>query len=164
MTSTLARTVPDDYETLEPGDRVLLVVEDDLTFAMTMLEMARASGFKGVVATSGHAGARARARRSSPMRSRSTSACPTSMAGSCSTGSSTIAATRHIPVHVVSGLDEERRSLQYGALGFLQKPVTAEDLRAGLASVREFVEKRVKQLLVVEDDPVQSQAISDSDR
>ena len=39
---------------LEPGDRVLLVVEDDLTFAMTMLEMARASGFKGVVAMSGH--------------------------------------------------------------------------------------------------------------
>ena len=70
-------------------------------------------------------------------------------------------ATRHIPVHVVSGLDEERRGLQCGALGFLQKPVTAEDLKAGLDEVRDFVEKRVKQLLVVEDDPVQSQAITE---
>jgi CheY-like chemotaxis protein len=71
------------------------------------------------------------------------------------------AATRHIPVHIVSGLDEERRGLQCGALGFLQKPVTPEDLRSGLDEVRSFVEKRVKQLLVIEDDPVQSQAISD---
>ena len=53
VTSTLARAVPDDYESLEPGDRVLLIVEDDMTFAITMLEMARASGFKGVVATRG---------------------------------------------------------------------------------------------------------------
>src|SRR5262245_14773589 len=49
----LARSVPDDYENLEPGDRVLLVIEDDLTFAATLLEMGRQSGFKGVVATSG---------------------------------------------------------------------------------------------------------------
>src|SRR5262249_7976543 len=44
---------------------------------------------------------------------------------------------------------------------FLHKPATQEDLLSGLGDVREFVEKRVKQLLVVEDDPVQSQAISD---
>ena len=70
--------------------------------------------------------------RSSRMRSRSTSACPTSTAGCCSIGSKHDPATRHIPVHIVSGLDEERRGLQYGALGFLQKPVTAEDLKQGL--------------------------------
>ena len=50
-------------------------------------------------------------------------------------------ATRHIPVHIVSGLDEERRGLQCGAHGFLQKPVTHDDLKAGLEKVREFVEK-----------------------
>src|SRR5262249_24767266 len=44
---------------------------------------------------------------------------------------------------------------------FLHKPATQEDLLSGLGDVREFVEKRVKQLLVVEDDPVQSQAITD---
>src|SRR5262249_44660417 len=70
-------------------------------------------------------------------------------------------ATRHIPVQIVSGLDDERRGLQCGALGFLHKPVAPDDLKIGLDRVRTFVEKRVKQLLVVEDDPVQSQAISD---
>jgi hypothetical protein len=71
------------------------------------------------------------------------------------------AATRHIPVQIVSGLDAERRSLQSGALGYFQKPVLAEQLEAGLREVSAFVDKRVKQLLVVEDDPVQGQAISD---
>jgi len=70
-------------------------------------------------------------------------------------------ATRHVPVHVVSGFDEERRCLQNGALGFSRKPVTAEDLLAHLAAVKEFVEKRQKHLLVIEDDPLQRQAIAD---
>jgi CheY-like chemotaxis protein len=64
-------------------------------------------------------------------------------------------------VHVISGLDDERRGLQNGALAFMQKPVTADTLSAGLGNLREFVEKRVKNLLVVEDDPVQSQAITE---
>ena len=38
------------------------------------------------------------------------------------------------------------------------RPRTLED---GLDEIQAFVDKRVKQLLVVEDDPVQSQAISD---
>ena len=158
--TTLSRAIPDDYESLEPGDRVLLVVEDDLGFAMTMLEMARASGFKGVVATSGHQ-ALELARTVKPDAVTLDLRLPDLDGWVLLDRLKHDAATRHIPVHVVSGLDEERRSLQCGAHGFQQKPVSAEALKAGLAEVRGFVERRVKQLLVVEDDPVQSQAISD---
>ncbi len=158
--STLARSIPDDYESLEPGDRVLLVVEDDVTFAMTMLEMARASGFKGVVATGGHQ-ALELARSIKPDAITLDLKLPDLDGWVLLDRLKHDAATRHIPVHIVSGIDEERRGLKSGALGFLQKPVTSDDLKAGLAKVREFVEKRVKQLLVIEDDPIQSQAISD---
>jgi CheY-like chemotaxis protein len=158
--SPLARTIPDDYETLEPGDRVLLVVEDDVTFALTMLEMARASGFKGVVATSGHQ-ALELSRSIKPDAITLDLRLPDLDGWVLLDRLKHDSATRHIPVHIVSGVDEESRGLKSGALGFLQKPVTAEDLRQGLDKVREFVEKRVKQLLVIEDDPVQSQAISD---
>src|SRR4029079_19547937 len=68
--------------------------------------------------------------------------------------------TRHIPVHVISGLDEEHRSLQYGALEISHKTATAEDLELGLRTVKDFGDKRVKNLLVVEDDPIQRQAIT----
>ena len=36
--------------TSQPGDRVLLIVEDDLTFAPILLDLAREKGFKGLVA------------------------------------------------------------------------------------------------------------------
>ncbi|NVB81319.1 MAG: response regulator, partial [Kofleriaceae bacterium] len=158
--STLTRAIPDDYESLEPGDRVLLIVEDELSFAMTMLEMARASGFKGVVAMNGHS-ALELARSIKPDAITLDLRLPDLDGWVLLDRLKHDAATRHIPVHIVSGLDEERRSLKSGAHGFQMKPVSTEDLKAGLESVREFVEKRVKQLLVVEDDPIQSQAISD---
>jgi HAMP domain-containing protein/CheY-like chemotaxis protein len=156
----LARSVPDDYESLEPGDRVLLVIEDDLTFAATLLEMSRQSGFKGVVATAGQQ-ALELARAVKPDAITLDLRLPDIDGWVLLDRLKHDPATRHIPVHVISGLDEERRSLQYGALSFLQKPVTVEGLQAGLSGIHQFVEKRVKNLLVVEDDPVQSQAISD---
>jgi len=42
--------VSDDRDNLQPGDRVVLIVEDDAKFAATLLDVARESGFKGVVA------------------------------------------------------------------------------------------------------------------
>ena len=156
----LARSVPDDYEILEPGDRVLLVIEDDLTFAATLLEMGRQSGFKGVVATAG-AQALELARAVKPDAITLDLRLPDIDGWVLLDRLKHDPATRHIPVHVISGLDEERRSLQYGALGFSQKPVTVEQIQAGLSGIHDFVEKRVKNLLVVEDDPVQRQAISE---
>ncbi|MGN6106546.1 MAG: response regulator, partial [Kofleriaceae bacterium] len=156
----IARSVPDDYDSLEPGDRVLLVIEDDVTFAVTLLEMGRQSGFKGVVATSGSQ-ALELARTVKPDAVTLDLRLPDIDGWVLLDRLKHDPITRHIPVHVISGLDEERRSLQCGALGFQHKPVTSERLKQGLDGVREFVEKRVKQLLVVEDDPVQSQAITD---
>jgi HAMP domain-containing protein/CheY-like chemotaxis protein/signal transduction histidine kinase len=156
----LTRSIPDDYDNLEPGDRVLLVIEDDPTFAATLLEMGRQSGFKGVVATSGMK-ALELARSVKPDAITLDLRLPDIDGWVLLDRLKHDPATRHIPVHVISGLDEERRSLQYGALGFLQKPVSTEGLQAGLTGIHDFVEKRVKNLLVIEDDPVQSQAIAD---
>jgi HAMP domain-containing protein/CheY-like chemotaxis protein len=158
--SSLARSVPDDYEDREPGDRVLLVIEDDLTFAATLLEMARQSGFKGVVATTGTQ-ALELARAVAPDAITLDLRLPDIDGWVLLDRLKHDPATRHIPVHVISGLDEERRSLQYGAHAFLQKPVTAEGLASELSGIHDFVEKRIKNLLVVEDDPVQSHAITE---
>jgi CheY-like chemotaxis protein/two-component sensor histidine kinase len=156
----LARAIDDDYEHLVPGDRALLIVEDDLGFAMIILDTARKAGFKGVVATTG-AQAMELARAVKPDAITLDLRLPDIDGWVLLDRLKHDPTTRHIPVHVVSGLDAERRSLQSGALGFFHKPVTEEALHQGLQGIQAFVDKRVKQLLVVEDDPVQSQAISD---
>ena len=46
--------VADDRSELQPGDRVALVIEDDLNFAPFLCEMARSHGFKCVIAARGH--------------------------------------------------------------------------------------------------------------
>jgi CheY-like chemotaxis protein len=154
------RAIADDYGSVQPGDRVLLIVEDDLTFAATVVEIARATGFKAVVATRGQQ-ALELARTVRPNAITLDLRLPDFDGWVLLDRLKHDAATRHIPVHIVSGLDEERRGLRCGAVGFSRKPVTADDLQAGLGSVRAFVDKRVKQLLVVEDDPIQGQAIYD---
>src|SRR5262249_49138596 len=71
--------------------------------------------------------------------------------------------TRHIPVHLISGTEADARNkaLKQGALAFLPKPVSREALAAALADVKRFVERRVRSLLVVEDDPLQRDALVD---
>lgn len=43
----------DDRSLIQPGDRVLLIVEDDPDFAKIILDLAREKGFKGIVALRG---------------------------------------------------------------------------------------------------------------
>ena len=79
--------VGDDRDDIQPGDRVLLIVENDLGFARFLLDAAREKGFKGLVTSLGAAGAghdpRVQARTPSPW----TSTCRTSTAGGCWSGS-----------------------------------------------------------------------------
>src|SRR6185503_2969157 len=43
--------ITDDRDHLQPGDRRLLIVEDDVDFAKILLDTARAEGWKGIVTT-----------------------------------------------------------------------------------------------------------------
>jgi CheY-like chemotaxis protein/HAMP domain-containing protein len=156
----LPRSVPDDYERLEPGDRVLLVIEDDSAFAAMLLELGRQCGFKGVVAITGTQGLEL-ARTIKPDAISLDLRLPDLDGWVLLDRIKHDPATRHIPVQVMSGLDEELHSRQSGALGFVHKPASEEVIRDSLTAIRAFAEKRVKQLLVVEDDPLQSQAITD---
>jgi CheY-like chemotaxis protein len=67
--------------------------------------------------------------------------------------------TRHIPVHIVSGGNGRQQALKSGAVAFLEKPVGREGLDEAFASLAKFIDRGVRNLLVVEDDEEQRKAI-----
>jgi CheY-like chemotaxis protein len=67
--------------------------------------------------------------------------------------------TSHIPVHIISGEEQRQRALHLGAITHLQKPVSREDLASAFDQITAFAERRVRRLLVVEDDDAQRMSI-----
>src|SRR5437868_4776975 len=68
-------------------------------------------------------------------------------------------ATRHIPVHIISVEQDPAPSLSQGALGFVTKSETRESLQQAFDQLKDFVDRPVKSLLVVEDDEIQTLSI-----
>ena len=149
----------DDRDAIRPGDRTLLIIEDDPTFSRLLLDLARDNGFKGLVALRGDVGL-ALARRYVPEAITLDMRLPAIDGWTVLDRLKHDPHLRHIPVHVISAAVEDRqRSLQAGAMAVLDKPVSPEALTGALQRTREFLDRRVKTLLIVEDDAAQRQSI-----
>src|SRR5213075_239454 len=153
----LDNAVDDDRSNLEPGDRTLLIIEDDLNFAKIMMEMARERGFKVMVSTRGDAGL-ALARQYTPSAITLDIELPGMDGWSVLDRLKHNKLTRHIPVHIISVAEECQRGLKMGARAFENKPATPEQLRDTLGRIENFVQRGVKSLLVIEDDTVAQQS------
>jgi HAMP domain-containing protein/signal transduction histidine kinase/CheY-like chemotaxis protein len=154
----MENVVDDDRSSVEPGDKTLLIIEDDLSFATIMMEMARERGFKVLVATRGDAGL-AIARQYTPSAITLDIELPGMDGWSVLDRLKHTRSTRHIPVHIISVAEEKQRGLKMGAMAFENKPATPEQLRDALGKIENFVQRGVKSLLVVEDDKVAQQSI-----
>jgi CheY-like chemotaxis protein len=63
-------------------------------------------------------------------------------------------------VHIISGSEEGRQNaLRAGAVAFLEKPVEKEHLERAFFDISQFIERGVKNLLVVDDDETQRRTI-----
>jgi CheY-like chemotaxis protein len=150
--------IADDRENIEQGDRILLIIEDDVNFARIMLDMAREQGFKGLVALRSDTGL-AMVRHYQPDAIMLDIRLPIMDGWTVLDRLKHDPATRHIPVHILSVEEGQQRSLQQGAIAYLKKPVSSEALTKALTEIKGFVERPVKNLLVVEDDENQRHSI-----
>jgi CheY-like chemotaxis protein/two-component sensor histidine kinase len=150
--------IHDDRDVLEPGDRILLIIEDDRNFAQILLDLARENGFKGVVSLRSEVGL-AMARELIPDAIMLDLHLPVMDGWTVLDRLKHDPTTRHIPVHILSVEDSRQRGLELGAIAYLQKPVTREALTTALVDIKGFIERQVRNLLVVEDDQTQRQSI-----
>ena len=144
-----ANAADDDRANIATGDRVLLIVENDLAFARILLASARAAGFKGLVTSTG-ASALTMAREFHPAVITLDIHLPDMSGWRILDRLKGDLATRHIPICVVSTDDARDRALRSGALGFLAKPLqSADDADAVLAQLHAYAERHTKRLAVV---------------
>jgi CheY-like chemotaxis protein len=69
--------------------------------------------------------------------------------------------TRHIPVQILTVEEERQYGLERGAFSFMNKPATTEGLEAALKRIKEFASTKVRELLVVEDNPAEQMSIAE---
>jgi len=154
----LLRPVADDRDQLQQGDRVLLIIEDDLAFARIMLTMAHENGYKAVVATRGDSGL-ALANQLRPDAISLDLQLPIMDGWNVLDRLKRNPATRHIPVHVISVDEMTRRGATLGAFAYLEKPVSRETLQGAFEHISTFLDRSVRELLLVEDDDHQRDSI-----
>jgi CheY-like chemotaxis protein len=155
-----AELILDDRDMLEPGDPVLLAVEDDPYYARILMDMARDKGFKVIVATRGLE-ALTLARQYHPTAVSLDIFLPDMLGWTVLSQLKQDPATRHIPVQIVT-LDEDRQhGLARGAFAFVTKPATTEGLETALTRIKDYSAAPRKRLLVVEDNDAERLSITE---
>jgi CheY-like chemotaxis protein/signal transduction histidine kinase/HAMP domain-containing protein len=153
-----ALDVDDDRFSITEDDRVLLIVEDDARFARILVDLARARGFKTLASSRVD-------RALGLVRDFKVDAITLDLRLQDRDGWALLdrlkhdPKTRHIPVHIISVEEERQRGMRLGAIAYLQKPASKEALDDAMGRIKDFVERPIKNLLVVEDNEAQRHSI-----
>jgi len=143
--------IPDDSGSIEPADRVMLVIEDDPDFARLLYGKCHEKGFKCLTAASGEAGLKL-ATEHLPGAVILDLRLPGMDGWSVLSALKEDTRTRHIPVHIISVEEVSNRALRNGAIGHLSKPVNQEELEEVFRRLERVATGKPKRLLVVDDD------------
>jgi CheY-like chemotaxis protein/signal transduction histidine kinase len=150
--------LPDDRLNLEPGDTILLIVEDDPHYARVLADLARDEGFKILVAARGSE-ALDLAKQYQPTAVSLDVFLPDMLGWTVLSQLKHNPLTRHIPVQIIT-LDEDRQhALARGAFSFVSKPTTTEGVSEALSRIKEYAKPRRKRLLIVEDNAAEQMGI-----
>jgi signal transduction histidine kinase/CheY-like chemotaxis protein/CHASE3 domain sensor protein len=151
-------TFDDDRDQLPHPRRVVLVIEDDATFARILYELAHDMGYSCLVALTGEDGF-ALATRFVPNALLLDMQLPDTPGMTLLQRLKDNAATRHIPVHIISAEDRSEPALRMGAIGYAVKPTTREELRKIFARLEAKLTQKMKRILLVEDDGLQRESV-----
>jgi CheY-like chemotaxis protein/signal transduction histidine kinase/HAMP domain-containing protein len=151
---------PDDRSSLAAGNDYLLVVEDDRTFAEQLVELVHARRFKAVIAASGEE-ALLLARRSKPRGIILDVNLPDIDGWTVMERLRHDPGTRSIPVHFISGVDAPERALSLGAVGYLTKPASAEELFDAIRLLTRPLNDAATKVLIIEDNVDQGDLVAD---
>jgi HAMP domain-containing protein/signal transduction histidine kinase/DNA-binding response OmpR family regulator len=136
----------DDRLSIHPGDRTILIVENDLAFAKVVLDAARRKGFKGLVSATA-AAAISLIKEYMPTMVTLDIFLPDMPGWRILDRLKADLSMRHIPVCIVSTDDSRDRALSSGAIGFISKPVAStEVIDQAISQLAEYVARPRKKV------------------
>jgi CheY-like chemotaxis protein/two-component sensor histidine kinase len=142
--------VKDDRDTITNDDKIVLIIEDDLKFAAIILKQANKKGFKCLSAATGEDGL-ALALKHQPEAIILDMILPGIAGQAVLLELKANPALRHIPVHIISAKERSLEPIREGAIEYLMKPVNKEDLEETFNRIEKFVNRKMKNLLIIED-------------
>ncbi|HMI31586.1 MAG TPA: response regulator, partial [Candidatus Limnocylindrales bacterium] len=157
-TAALAEEVPveiteesgDDRADISPGDKVLLILENDQAFARMLYDVAHDHGYKALITGYG-AAALSLTGQFLPHAITLDISLPDINGWRVLERLKHAPATRHIPVCVITTDEDQGRALRAGAIGVAMKPIqTREALDQILSALFRYAEKSTRELLMVE--------------
>ncbi len=150
--------IEDDRNSVEPGEPLVLIIEDDPHYARILLGLARDRGFKGIVAQKGALGL-SLARQFRPTAISLDIFLPDMLGWTVLNQLKRDPQLRHIPVQIVTLEEERQHGLAHGAFSYLVKSPTMDSLETAFDRIKTFTAPRTKRLLVVEDNQIERESI-----
>jgi CheY-like chemotaxis protein len=145
----LSADIQDDRANIQHGDKVLLIIEDDPNFIPILIDLAHERNFKCVAAPRGDKGL-AFARELRPAAITLDIRLPDMAGWVVLSRLKYDAATRHIPVHVISVDEDYRRGLALGAESYLEKTTDRKELAATFNKIEQSVQASAHTLLIAD--------------
>jgi signal transduction histidine kinase/DNA-binding response OmpR family regulator/CHASE3 domain sensor protein len=151
-------SVADERESITEGDRTILIIEDDHDFARVLARQASEKGFKYLCASTGEDGL-VLAGQYMPNAIILDLDLPGMDGHSVLKKLKSDPGLRHIPVHIMSANDKTLEPIRSGAVEYLTKPVSKLELDNAFGRIEDLISRKMKNLLIVEDDDILRNAI-----
>lgn len=159
ISSVIPQDIPDDRDNIQEGDRVILIIEDDTSFARSLLDFTRKKNYKGIVAVRGDQGLHM-ALKHKPLGILLDLQLPVKSGWDVMKELKTNPATRHIPVHMMSSYEVKNKSISSGAVDFINKPVAYDQIQEIFKRIEYVLNKDAKKVLIVEENPMHAKALA----
>lgn len=159
ISSTIPGEIEDDRDSILPGDKVILIVEDDNIFAKSLLTFSRKSGYKVVIAVRGDYALNF-ALLYQPVGILLDIELPIKSGWEVLEELKSNIQTKHIPVHIMSSHKLKQESLLKGAVDFLHKPVAFDKIPEVFVRIENIISKESQKVLIIEDNPKHAKALA----
>ncbi|OXA91253.1 response regulator [Flavobacterium hercynium] len=159
ISAIIPAEIEDDRNDIFEGDKVILIVEDDINFAKSLLAFSRQNGYKAIVSVRGDYALNF-AILYKPVGVLLDIELPIKSGWEVLEELKNNSQTKHIPVHIMSSHKLKQESLLKGAIDFLDKPVAFDKIPEVFVRIEHIISKESQKVLIIEDNTKHAKALA----